>query len=84
MKKKQKEGQRVHSWGKSADLITAYQSGQSQFVGVIEGARRKLIGKSSQKRRRQLKQSIILVGPTQTNNVLESMELPADGESSWI
>ncbi|KAK5052683.1 hypothetical protein LTR84_002549 [Exophiala bonariae] len=54
-----------HNRGKSMDLVTAYQSGQSQFVSVLEGAKRKLRRKSSHKRRGKLKQSIILVGPNQ-------------------
>lgn len=62
-KKETRERKAGHGRGKSMDLVTAYQSGQSQFVSVLEGAKRRLRRKSSHKRRGKLKQSIMLVGP---------------------
>ena len=48
--------------GKSVSLAKAYESGQN---GIVE-AMRKLTRKSSQKRQKRLKDSIIFVGPTET------------------
>ncbi|EXJ81093.1 hypothetical protein A1O3_07381 [Capronia epimyces CBS 606.96] len=81
MKKKQREGQRDHERGRSSAFLSAYQSGQSQFVGVLEGAKRKLSRNTSQKRRRKLKQSIILV----KTDSMDAMERFAqDSDSPWI
>ncbi|KIX02620.1 uncharacterized protein Z518_08562 [Rhinocladiella mackenziei CBS 650.93] len=84
--KTQQEGQRVPPQGrKSLDFFMAYQSGQSQLVGVIEGVKRKLTRKISQKRRRKLKQSIIVVGLSETTSAMDAMKrFPADDEDSWI
>ncbi|KAL6246472.1 hypothetical protein RBB50_006709 [Rhinocladiella similis] len=77
--------QRNHKAGMSIDLGHAYHSGQNQFVGVIEGARRKLTRRTSQKRRRKLKQSIVLVGPTWTTSTMHSIDpFKGDEEESWI
>ena len=89
-KKKQQQQQlqdiqRSHKRGISVDLVHAYQNGQNQFVGVIEGAKRKLARRTSQKRRRKLKQSIVFVGPTQTTSTMHSMDrFTGDDEASWI
>ncbi|KAK5283776.1 hypothetical protein LTR40_001268 [Exophiala xenobiotica] len=82
----QQDMQRSHKRGKSSvDLVHAYQNGQTQFVGVIEGAKRKLTRRTSQKRRRKLKQSIVFVGPTQTTSTMHSMDpFTGDDEASWI
>lgn len=87
-KKQQQQWQQPksgHKRGKSVDIVNAYQNGQSQFVGVIEGAKRKLTGRTSQKRRRKLKQSIVLVGPAATQGTIpaakESLE---EEEACWI
>ncbi|KAJ4523009.1 hypothetical protein HRR78_000499 [Exophiala dermatitidis] len=82
--KREKESQQRRQRGKSFSLLSAYQSGQSQFVGVLEGAKQKLTRKSSQKRRRKLKQSIILVGPKKTEalDALERHERESD--LPWI
>ncbi|KAL2398470.1 hypothetical protein ABEF95_001342 [Exophiala dermatitidis] len=80
----QKESQQRRQRGKSFSLLSAYQSGQSQFVGVLEGAKQKLTRKSSQKRRRKLKQSIILVGPKKTE-ALDALERHAkESDHLWI
>ncbi|KIW19632.1 hypothetical protein PV08_00205 [Exophiala spinifera] len=84
MTKKQRQQpkmQRTRKADVSTDLGQAYQNGQSQFVGVIEGARRKLTRRASQKRRRKLKQSIVLVGPTRTASTVSFV---GDKEESWI
>lgn len=82
-KKKQKNGGPHNGErGKSFDILSAYQSGQSQFVGVLEGAKRKLGRKTSQKRRRRLKQSIIFVGPTSSGSASEPFA--PDNETRWI
>lgn len=84
-KKKQRAMQGGAKRGKSVDLVNAYQSGQSQLVGVIEGAKRKLTRGSSQKRRRKLKQSIIFVGPAERAEVMHAMERFAGDEGPlWI
>ncbi|EXJ90627.1 hypothetical protein A1O1_03730 [Capronia coronata CBS 617.96] len=85
IKKKQREAQRDHERGKPLDLLSAYQSGQSQFVGVLEGAKRKLGRKTSQKRRRKLKQSIIFVGPPAAQASANALERSAqDNDTPWI
>lgn len=65
-KKKSRDDKARHKKDKSMDLVTAYQSGQSQLVNVLEGAKQRLTRRTSQRRRRKLKQSIIVVGPSQT------------------
>ncbi|KEF59259.1 uncharacterized protein A1O9_04103 [Exophiala aquamarina CBS 119918] len=65
-KKKSRDDKASHKRGKSMDLVTAYQSGQSQFVNVLEGAKQRLTRRTSQRRRRKLKQSITVVGLAQT------------------
>ncbi|KIX93567.1 uncharacterized protein Z520_10745 [Fonsecaea multimorphosa CBS 102226] len=86
-KKQQKEArqaQRTRQRGKSISLVTAYQNSQSQIVGVLEGAKRKLTRKSSQKKRK-LKDSIIFVGPSATTGAENPMDQPAvDDNNSWI
>jgi len=67
-KKKSRDDKASHKRGKSMDLVTAYQSGQSQLVNVLEGAKQRLTRRTSQRRRRKLKQSITVVGPTQPAN----------------
>ncbi|KAJ9610176.1 hypothetical protein H2204_015398 [Knufia peltigerae] len=88
MTKKQQQQpkiQRNHKAGRSIDLGNAYQNGQSQFVGVLEGARRKLTGRTSQKRRRMLKQSIVLVGPTRKTSAMHLGDpFMGDEGESWI
>ncbi|KAH0831684.1 hypothetical protein AYO21_12035 [Fonsecaea monophora] len=83
--KEAREAQRTRQRGKSISLVTAYQNSQSQIVGVLEGAKRKLRRKSSQKRQRKLKDSIIIVGPSAVIGAVTSTEQPAvDSEESWI
>lgn len=69
-KKKSRDDKASHKRAKSMDLVTAYQSGQSQFVHVLEGAKQRLTRRTSQRRRRKLKQSITVVGPTQTASTI--------------
>jgi hypothetical protein len=69
-KKKSRDDKASHTRGKSMDLVTAYQSGQSQFVNVLESAKQRLTRRTSQRRRRKLKQSIIVVGPSQTASAI--------------
>lgn len=69
-KKESRDEKAGHKRGKSMDLVTAYQSGQSQLVNVLEGAKRRLKRRSSHQRRGKLKQSIILVGPSQTMSTM--------------
>ncbi|EXJ69121.1 uncharacterized protein A1O5_08056 [Cladophialophora psammophila CBS 110553] len=87
-KKQQKEAQqaqRTRQRGKSVSLVTAYQNSQSQIVGVLEGAKRKLRRKSSQKRQRKLKESIIIVGPAEMKRSVNPMnQSTVDDENSWI
>ncbi|OAL39303.1 hypothetical protein AYO20_01173 [Fonsecaea nubica] len=83
--KEAREAQRTRQRGKSISLVTAYQNSQSQIVGVLEGAKRKLRRKSSQKRQRKLKDSIIILGPSAVIGAVTATEQPAvDGEELWI
>ena len=75
-----------HKRNKSSDFVLAYQSGQSQFVNVLEGAKQKLTGKTSRRRRRKLKQSIIVVGPSRPGSIINHNEhsvTPGD-DGGWI
>jgi hypothetical protein len=83
-KKMQRGAQGSRERRKTVDLAGAYQSGQSQFVGVIEGAKRKLTWKTSQKRRKQLKDSIVVVGRAQTRNKKLANGPSIEDEAAWI
>ncbi|OAP59865.1 hypothetical protein AYL99_04867 [Fonsecaea erecta] len=83
--KEAREAQRTRQRGKSVSLVTAYQNSQSQIIGVLEGARRKLRRKSSQKRQRKLKDSIIVVGPSAPTGAEHAMnQFAVNGDNSWI
>jgi len=56
------------------DLVHAYHNGQRQFVDVLEGARQKLVRRPSEKRRAKLKESIVVVGPTEFTPGRNSVE----------
>ena len=49
---------------RGSELSGAYQSGQNQIVGVIQGAKQRLSRSASEKRREKLKKNIVLIGPT--------------------
>ncbi|KAJ9609831.1 hypothetical protein H2200_006160 [Cladophialophora chaetospira] len=78
----EREAQRARRQrGKSISLASAYQNGQN---GLVAGLR-KLTGKGSQKRQRKLKNSIIVVGPTQpTSTVDDTRRFTIEDERSWI
>ncbi|KIW32953.1 uncharacterized protein PV07_04463 [Cladophialophora immunda] len=83
--KEARQAQRTRQRGKSVSLVTAYQNSQSQIVGVLEEAKRRLRRKSSQKRQRKLKDSIIFVGPRETTGAVNALDQPTvDGDNSWI
>lgn len=67
--------------GKSVSLASAYGRGQDSIVSAM----RKLTRKSSQKRQRRLKESIIIVGPTETTKTMNAMkQFAVDSEEPWI
>ncbi|KAI1627892.1 hypothetical protein EDD37DRAFT_281015 [Exophiala viscosa] len=79
--RQQQQFQHGHNRSKSRELVNAYQNGQSQFVGVIE----KLTRRTSQKRRRKLKQSIVLVGPEVKKGKNDASKRPDEEDgASWI
>ena len=88
-RKQTRDEKASHKRGKSVDLVTAYQSGQSQFVNVLESAKQRLTRRTSQRRRRKLKQSIIVVGPSQTVSTVNDKYghgrfVAAEDNRQWI
>ena len=76
----QQEAQRARRQrGKSISLTSVYHNGQN---GLVAGLR-KLTGKGSQKRQKQLKNSIMLVVPTGVPGVVER-QFAVGREETWI
>ena len=66
---------------KSISLASAYQNGQTGLVNAV----RKLTRKSSQKRQRKLKDSIIVLGPSETKKTVNWMKrFSVEADDSWI
>ncbi|EXJ58004.1 hypothetical protein A1O7_05427 [Cladophialophora yegresii CBS 114405] len=67
--------------GKSMSLASAYHKGQNGLVASL----RKLTTKSSQKRQRKLKDSIILLGTAETRSSINALQhATTEREDSWI
>lgn len=84
-KKKPREERADPKRGKSLDLATAYHNGQSQLVDAMHRFTRR----ATMKRKKKLKQSIVMVGPMATMAPRSSrggvaQQMHDDGKVEWI